>query len=184
MREKEHLRGIGNLLDSNNLNFIQKSEYITTFSVYSFIITMLIYRNYDSTASLDAFCVEEGINSLLLNNEQSIEDISDIIDTGIITQKFLPICAKFNFRFDQHKIYFQNNWYILQIHRFLEDNIWEDEAVASFRKPHVGFDICYHRLICQLTFVFSILNRFRIFLVTFNYIWTFWIDDIGWNLSL
>ena len=52
------------------------------FSVYSFIITMLIYRNYDSTASLDAFCVEEGINSLNIDDGQGIEDISSIIDTG------------------------------------------------------------------------------------------------------
>ena len=54
----------------------------TNFSVYTFIITILIYRNYDSTASLDAFCVEEGINSLNIDDGQGIEDISSIIDTG------------------------------------------------------------------------------------------------------
>ena len=43
---------------------------------------MSIYRNYDSTASLDAFCVEEGINSLNIDDGQGIEDISSIIDTG------------------------------------------------------------------------------------------------------
>ena len=43
---------------------------------------MLKYRNYDSTASLDAFCVEEGINSLNIDDGQGIEDISSIIDTG------------------------------------------------------------------------------------------------------
>ena len=55
---------------------------ILTLSVYRFIITMLKYRNYDSTASLDAFCVEEGINSLNIDDGQGIEDISSIIDTG------------------------------------------------------------------------------------------------------
>ena len=42
------------------------------------------FRNYDSTASLEAFFGEEGISSLLLNRETSEDDISDIIDTGII----------------------------------------------------------------------------------------------------
>jgi len=45
------------------------------------------HRNYDSTASLESFFVEEGINSLLLNNEQSIEDISDIIDTALFNNR-------------------------------------------------------------------------------------------------
>ena len=58
----------------------------TIFSVHSFIRTILICRNYDSTASLDAFCVEEGINSLNIDEgqgiEDTIEDISSIIDTG------------------------------------------------------------------------------------------------------
>lgn len=44
----------------------------------------IYFRNYDSTASLEAFFGEEGISSLLLNRETSEDDISDIIDTGII----------------------------------------------------------------------------------------------------
>ena len=75
---REHLRGIGNFI-----RFKQSQFHLNTnFSVYTFIITILIYRNYDSTASLDAFCVEEGINSLNIDDGQGIEDISSIIDTG------------------------------------------------------------------------------------------------------
>ena len=43
-----------------------------------------IHRNYDSTASLDALLLDVGIaDNTLADKDQTIEDISDIVDTGI-----------------------------------------------------------------------------------------------------
>ena len=43
--------------------------------------SLCIYRNYDSTASLESFFLQEGVGSLVIDGNQT-NDISDIIDAG------------------------------------------------------------------------------------------------------
>jgi len=69
------------------------------------------HRNYDSTASLDAFCVEEGINSLNIDDGQGIEDISSIIDTDLYPihlkkddDRYIKLVANLRARFCQEGV--------------------------------------------------------------------------------
>ena len=78
-----HLLGTGKFYNCL-LKGLEFFEILIKHSCFIVLPFAVYFRNYDSTASLEAFFGEEGISSLLLNRETSEDDISDIIDTGII----------------------------------------------------------------------------------------------------